>query len=283
MTGNGWLFESCPTHLQAINTDWWWHFSFAGGTGKKKNNCRSVFHICKLWVLMSQRLFCQQWRVHMVPEFHTLARHMERQPLSIAVVCLLWRGVTSGPWCVHTCVGDCMHVLVVMLVSFCLFGFFFFPCVTAYCLISGHSPPSTWCLPLCEWLMCLSWWSQWDKTERGMGQVCERQRRWGGGCTQRRHDDYIERSPFVFYLMLLEARYSWFKMPPWLADQEWKIAAVDKLTSSGLAFRHALTLVHEQAAQCGQTPELFVSFLSWLHWDFEERASSSFWNCLAII
>lgn len=65
--------------------------SFAGEAAKekKKGDCESVFHICKWWVLMSLRLFCQQWRAHVVPRFHTLARHMEKQPLAAAVVCLL--------------------------------------------------------------------------------------------------------------------------------------------------------------------------------------------------
>lgn len=47
-----------------------------------------------------------------------------------------------------------------------------------------------------------------------------------------------------------------FKMPPRLADQEWKIAAVYKLTSTG-SHVNTLTPVHGQVAQC--TLQLFVS------------------------
>lgn len=156
MTGNRWLYKSTLTHLQAPNTDWWWHFYLLEKQQKKKNSCKSVFHICKWWVLMSLRLFCQQWRAHMVPGFHTLARQMERRLLSLVAVCLLWRGVMMGLPCVHASVSEYMRVVVV--------GCFF--SVTAYCLNSGHSRLSTWCLSLHEWLTCLSWWSRSDKTKK---------------------------------------------------------------------------------------------------------------------
>lgn len=66
---------------------------------------------------MSLRLFCQQWRAHMLPEIHTQACRMETQPLSVAVVCLLWRGVTMDQACARMCMRE------YGLVS-CLFVFF---------------------------------------------------------------------------------------------------------------------------------------------------------------
>ncbi len=73
--------------------------------------------------------------------------------------------------------GHTMCACVREWVNICVWWCLFFS-VTAYCLISGHSPLSTWCLPLYEWLMCLSWWSRSDKTERSgkrrrIGWVCD--------------------------------------------------------------------------------------------------------------
>lgn len=73
--------------------------------------------------------------------------------------------------------GPTMCACVRAWVNICVWLCLFFS-MTAYCLISGHSPLSTWRLPLYEWLMCLSWWSRSDKTERSgkqrrIGWVCD--------------------------------------------------------------------------------------------------------------
>lgn len=57
MTGNGWLYKFTSTNLQASSTDWWWRCANSK-RGEKDNSCKSVFHICKWWLLMSLRLFC---------------------------------------------------------------------------------------------------------------------------------------------------------------------------------------------------------------------------------
>lgn len=63
-------------------------FLFAGDTAKEKQLLK-CFPYMQMVRVNVPRLFCQQWRIHMVPGFHTLVRHMERRPLSVAVVCLL--------------------------------------------------------------------------------------------------------------------------------------------------------------------------------------------------
>lgn len=54
------------------------------GGGKKKEtecDCESVFHACKWWMLISPRLFSQQWRVHMVAGFNMPAHFLRPAPL----------------------------------------------------------------------------------------------------------------------------------------------------------------------------------------------------------
>lgn len=169
-------------------------------TGKKTTIGKSIFHTCKWWMVMSLWLFCQQWRA--IWWFHTLAHHMDMTLLSVAAVCLVWCGVTIGLPCVNARVCENMRVVVFV----CFFS------VTAYCLISGHSPLSTWRLPLDEWLMCLSWWSRSDGTkgsgkQRRTGWVCDRRR--GGGERERETKKVpclTETLPFVFHVMLFESR-----------------------------------------------------------------------------
>lgn len=62
---------------------------FARETENEKTIVKVFSIICKWLLLMSLRLFCQQWRAHMVPGFQTPARHMERRLLPDAVVRLL--------------------------------------------------------------------------------------------------------------------------------------------------------------------------------------------------
>lgn len=159
---------------------------------KKKNNCKSVFHICKWWVLMSLRLFCQQWRAHMEPEFHTLARHMERQPLSVAVVCLFWRGVMLSLSCVRTCVSDYMHVVVFVL------GVFFLSCDSILL--------DFWAQSVVHMVLAALWIANVSVTVKPMGQdweVWKAEKDWmsmwqkerGWGQRQRRCNDSL--LPFV--------------------------------------------------------------------------------------
>lgn len=89
----------------------------------------------------------------MVPGFHMLARHIERRSLSIAVVCLFWRGVTMGLPCGHECKRVYESGLFVFLWQH-----------IAWFLGTVRCPHGAY--PFCEWLMCLSWWSRSDKTER---------------------------------------------------------------------------------------------------------------------
>lgn len=126
-----------PAHLQASNTDWWWYKANSKSAGRPDNNCKFGFHINKPRLLMSSRLFCQQRGAHMVPGFRKLARHMEMQTFTRRCLSFLTWGHDRPAMC------ECVRVwnphAVVRVV--------FFP-VTAYCLISGHSPPSTWRWPL---------------------------------------------------------------------------------------------------------------------------------------
>lgn len=95
--------------------------------------------------------------------------------LWLGIVCLFWRGVTTGLPCVNVCVHKPHAVVCVVLFFFFLF-FSFFP-VTAYCLISGHSPLSTWRLPLEGQLMSAMVksvrldWEGWGKGSAG--SVCD--------------------------------------------------------------------------------------------------------------
>lgn len=70
---------------------------------------------------MSLRLFCQQWRAHMVPGIHTPACRMEKRPLSVAVVCLVWRGVTMNGPCARTCTGGAYECGRCVRLFVCLF------------------------------------------------------------------------------------------------------------------------------------------------------------------
>ena len=139
---------------------------------------------------MSRRLFCQQQRAHMVPGFHTLARHMDRQPLSAAVVCLLWLGVTLGLSRVHTCVSDHMHVLFVLF-----FASIFFSSCDSILL-------DFWAQSAVHMVLCALWMANVSVMVKPMGQdweVWSAETDWmsvwqmGGGGRQRRCRDSLSR------------------------------------------------------------------------------------------
>lgn len=87
---------------------------FAGESAKEKQLFK-CFPYMQMVHANVPRLFCQQLKAHMVPGFRTLARHMERRPLSVATVCLLWRGVTTVLPCVHACMNEYKRVVVFVL------------------------------------------------------------------------------------------------------------------------------------------------------------------------
>lgn len=140
--------------------------------------------------------------------------------------------------------------------------------VTAYCLISGHSPLSTWCLPLDEWLMCLSWWSRSDRTERSgkqrrTGWVCGRRR--GGGERETKKVQCLAETLPCLPCDAVWIQVVHLKMPSRLADQEWKIGAVAKLKN--MAPRVCiLTTMHEKVTQHSYLFHLSRSWFSLGFW-----------------
>lgn len=190
---------------------------------------------------MSLRRFCQQWRAHMVPRFHILT--FCRCCLSF----LTWghNGTTMWTWMQRS-----------------VWEWFVCFSVMAYCLISGHSPPSTWCYPFCEWLMCLSQRSRSDKTRRSREAEKDWESVWQREKCEDKSKRWCNNSLSAYLLSSIWCRWnagSSFEMPPRLADQGWKIAAVDKLTGAA-SYVSPFTPRYEQAAQC-KPFGLFVSIL----------------------
>lgn len=128
-----------------------------GETGEE-NDLFKCFPYMQMASTNVPRLFYQQWRAHMAPGFHTLARHMERRLLPVAAVCLLWRGVTTGLR-VRVYVCECVA-----------FFFFFLPLYEHIAWFLGTVQCAHG-----AWWMCLSWWSR-SEWMREQQCVCV----WGG-------------------------------------------------------------------------------------------------------
>lgn len=117
MAGSGWLYKSSSTHLQALNTDWWWHFTKSSREEKRQQ--LKVFSIyANSGCQCASGCFVNNDKP--IWWFHTLVRHMEVTLLSVATVCLVWLGVTIGLLCVnaHMCENMCV-VFVCLFFSFC--------------------------------------------------------------------------------------------------------------------------------------------------------------------
>lgn len=272
MAGSGWLYKSSSTHLQALNTDWWWHF-----TKSSREEKRQQLKVFSIYANSGCQCAsgCFVNNDEPIWWFHTLVRHMEVTLLSVATVCLVWLGVTIGLLCVnaHMCENMCV-------VFVCLFFFFLWQHI-AWFLGTVHCPHGACHLTngLC---VCHGEADQTgarglegregsdeNVTEgEGVGREREKQRRCHASLRR-----YLLSS--VWCYLNPGSLYQ----PPWLADQEWKIWALAKLNS--MASRvYTLISMREQVAQYGY---LYHLSLSWFHEDFKERFDFFFFFLTTII
>lgn len=196
MTGNGWLYKSSPTHLQAQNTDWWWHFCLLEKQQKgKKKNCKSVFHICKWWVANVPKAVLSTMKspygagVPYADLPHGKAAAFSRRCLSS----LTWgHDVPTMCACVRVWVSEwiyCVWLCLCFSVTAYCFDFWAQSTIHMMCAALGMAYVSVTVKPIGQD------WRVW-KTKRDW------MRMWQGGETVWW---LPERLPFVFHLTLFES------------------------------------------------------------------------------
>lgn len=239
MTGNGWLYKSSPARLPGIECRSVMAILLAGEiTKEKKNNCKSGFLICKLWVLISLRLFCQQWRAHMVPGLHIPTHRAERRQLSVCIVCLFWRGVTMGLPRGHAS-SDGIRKLFFSFCDSILLVFWAQSTVHMVLAAPWMANVSVTVKPIRQD------WEVWEN--RGVEEFVTERKVWRQ--RHRRYNNLLSAHLLSSIWCCWNASSS-FEMPPRMAEQGWKIGAVDKLTGSA-SHVSLLTPMHEQGAQWG--------------------------------
>lgn len=264
MTGNGWLYKLSLARLPVIARRSMMALLLAGEMAKERNNCESGFHICKLRVQISLGCFVNNGEpIWCQGSKHWIATLRGARFLSASFVSF----DVGSQWDYHMCT----HAKDSICELFYLFVYFY--CDSILLLFWAQSTVHMALAAL--WMANVSVtvkpirqdWEVWE-TE-GLEEFVTERKVWRQ--KQRRYNNLLSAHLLSSIWCCWNAGSS-FEMPPRLADQGWKIAAVDKLTGSA-SHVSLLTPMHEQGAQWEPLSYWCHLSLSFIPLRFSEKAS----------
>lgn len=197
MTGNGWLYKSSSTHLQALNTDWWWHFANSERKGQQFSKCFPYMQMVGANVPKAVLSTMKSPYGARVP--YTGSPHGNAATFSRCCLSSLTWGHSGSTVCECARVGK----------SPCLFVVFFFLCDS---ILLDFWAQSAVHMVLAAWRMAYvsvamkpmgEDWEVWEARE-GLDEYATEGEAVGGG-SQRRCNASLRRYP-VFHAMQLESR-----------------------------------------------------------------------------
>lgn len=257
MTGNRWLYKSSSTHLQALNTDWWWHFANSKRKGQQFSKCFPYMQMVGANVPKADLSTMKSPYGARVP--YTGSPHGNAATFSRCCLSSLTRGHSGSIVCECACVGKiCVFVCCV-----------FFQWQHIAWFLGTVRCPHGACRLTNGFCVCCD--EADGRRLRGLGSKGRagwvRDRRRGGGGRESEEVQCLTET-----LPRLPCDAAWIqvvhlKAPPWLTDQEWKMGALAKLKNTASRVCKLLSM-HEQVAQHSYLLHL-SPFL--FHWDVRER------------